>query len=122
MLKLEIIGNLGADAEKKIVNGFSFVAMNIAHSERVTDKASGEITEATTWVSTTISWNCDAILPYLKKGTKVFVRGFARLKVYTGHDGQKHAGINLSALEVELCALKPSPDETKENQEDKPFE
>ena len=122
MLRLEIIGNLGADAEKKIVNGVSFVAMNIAHSERITDKTSGEITESTTWVSTTISWNCDAILPYLKKGTKVFVRGFARLKVYTGHDGQKHAGINLSALEVELCWFKPTTDETKENQEGKPFE
>ena len=122
MLRLEIIGNLGADAEKKIVNGTSFVAMNIAHTERVTDKTSGEITESTTWVSTTIGWNCDAILPYLKKGTKVFVRGFARLKVYTGHDGQKHAGINLSALEVELCGFKQTTDETKENQEDKPFE
>ena len=122
MLRLEIIGNLGADAEKKIVNGSSFVAMNIAHTERVTDKTSGEITETTTWVSTTIGWNCDAILPYLKKGAKVFVRGFCRLKTYTGHDGQKHAGINLSALEIELCGFKQTTDETKENQEDKPFE
>lgn len=121
MLRLEIIGNLGADAEKKIVNGTSFVAMNIAHTERVTDKTSGEITETTTWVSTTINWNCDAILPYLKKGTKVFVRGFARQKIYTGHDGQKHAGINLSALEIELCGYKPVADEKKENQKDNPF-
>ena len=122
MLRLEIIGNLGADAEKKIVNGSTFVAMNVAHTEKFTDRQTGEVTETTTWVSTTIKWNCDAILPYLKKGTKVFVRGFARLKVYTGHDGQKHAGINLSALEIELCGFKQVADETNENQEDKPFE
>lgn len=122
MLRLEIIGNLGADAEKKVVNGSTFVAMNVAHTEKFTDRQTGEVTENTTWVSTTINWNCDAILPYLRKGAKVFVRGFARLKVYTGHDGQKHAGINLSALEIELCGYKPVADETKENQEDKPFE
>lgn len=122
MLRLEIIGNLGADAEKKVVNGSTFVAMNVAHTEKFTDRTTGEVTESTTWVSTTINWNCDVLLPYLKKGTKVFVRGFARLKVYTGHDGQKHAGINLSALEVELCGFKQTTDETKENQEDKPFE
>lgn len=122
MLRLEIIGNLGADAEKKVVNGSTFVAMNVAHTEKFTDRTTGEVTESTTWVSTTINWNCDAIFPYLRKGAKVFIRGFCRLKVYTGHDGQKHAGINLSALEVELCGFKPVADETKENQEDKPFE
>ena len=120
MLRLEIIGNLGANAEKKVVNGSTFVAMNIAHTEKFTDRQTGEVTETTTWVSTTINWNCDAILPYLKKGAKVFVRGFCRLKTYTGHDGQKHAGINLSALEIELCGIKQAPAE--QNVDDKPFE
>ena len=34
MLKCEIIGNLGADAEVKEANGSKFVAMRVAHSSK----------------------------------------------------------------------------------------
>ena len=111
MLRLEIIGNLGADAEKKVVNGVTFVAMNIAHSERIADKTSGEVTTLTTWVSATMAHNYENILPYLTAGSKVFARGYVRLKIYTGHDGQKHAGVNLSITEVELCGSKQDKDD-----------
>lgn len=106
MLRLEILGNLGADAEKKVVNGVTFLVMNIAHSEKIPDKKTGEMATSTTWVSATMAHNFDNILPYLKAGTKVFARGYVRLKVYTGNDGQKHAGVNLSITEVELCGSK----------------
>ena len=106
MLKLEIIGNLGAAAEKKTVNGNTFVSMNVAHSEKFVDKTTGELASSTTWISVTVSHNIDNILQYLVSGTKVFVRGFMRLKVYTGHDGLKHAGVNVSATEIELCGIK----------------
>lgn len=128
MLKLEIIGNLGAAAEKKTVNGSTFVSMNVAHSEKFVDKTTGEIASSTTWISVTVSHNIDNILPYLVSGTKVFVRGFMRLKVYTGHDGQKHAGVNVSATELELCggiqqvqAQKAQSENENNNDNNKPF-
>lgn len=120
MLKLEIIGNLGADAEKKTVNGSTFVSMNVAHSEKFIDKTTGELASSTTWISVTVSHNIDSLLPYLVSGTKVFVRGFMRLKVYTGHDGLKHAGVNVSATELELCGSLKA-EKTKDNNENEPF-
>lgn len=120
MFKVEIIGNLGADAEKKTVNGSTFVGMNVAHTEKVVDKKTGELAPSTTWVSVTVNHNIDKILPYLVTGTKVYVRGFMRLKVYTGNDGQKHAGINVSATELELCGGIKA-EHPKDSNENAPF-
>jgi hypothetical protein len=43
------------------------------------------------------------------------VRGDAALKIFVGHDGNKHAGLNLRVQELELCGSKPQADT------DKPF-
>ena len=34
MIKLEIIGNLGADAEVKVYNGNKFVTFRVAHTDK----------------------------------------------------------------------------------------
>ena len=34
---------------------------------------------------------------------KVFIRGYITMKIYTGHDGKSHAGINCYVSEIELC-------------------
>lgn len=110
MLKLEIIGNLGADAEIKDYNGERFCSFRVAHTTKYTDRNSGEVTEQTQWVSVTISRDCSTLIPYLKKGTKVWVYGDASTRMYVGHDGQKHAGLNLRANSLELCGSRePSP-------------
>lgn len=102
MLKCEIIGNLGADAEARTVNGQSFVSFRVAHSVTSTDTQTGAVTEATTWVSCTMNGDGGRVLPYLRKGTKVFLRGSVVLRLYVGNDGQKHAGLNLYVAELEL--------------------
>lgn len=51
MIKLEIVGNLGADAEIKDYNGNKFVSFRVAHSEKWVDRQTGTITTQTTWVS-----------------------------------------------------------------------
>ena len=63
----------------------------------------GEVVRDTVWVSCSKAGECANLMPYLHKGTKVYVRGNAQLKVYTGHDGKPHAGINLFVHELELC-------------------
>ena len=105
MLKCEVIGNIGADAEIKEFDGKKYVSFNVAHSEYRKDQ-SGNRVESTTWVS--VLWYGDGgrLLLYLKKGVKVFVRGNEYVKTYNGRNGDVHAAINVSATEVQLCGVK----------------
>lgn len=100
MLKIEVIGNIGNDAEVKKINGNECVAFNIAHSE----KRNG--VENTTWVSVLMNGNGGNLTPYLKKGAKVFVRGNLSVNQYQDKNGQWRVGINVSASEIQLCGLK----------------
>lgn len=100
MLKIEVIGNIGNDAEIKNINGNECVSFNVASSE----KRNG--TEYTTWVSVLMNGNGGNLTQYLKKGAKVFVRGNLSVKPYQGNNGQWNVGINVSASEVQLCGLK----------------
>lgn len=126
MLKVDVIGNLGADAETKTQNGESFVTMRVAATSKYTNKETGEIIENTTWISCIWRGDHSRVTPFLKVGTKVFVRGDAALKIYVGHDGQKHAGINVRIQELELCGSKTDSHQgaaqtDNKNKEDMPF-
>lgn len=103
MLKVELIGNLGADVEIKESNGSKFATMRIAHSDRWTDEQ-GNVKESTTWVDVTMNNTESKVLQYLKAGVKVFVRGTARLRVYSSQkDRCMKAGLTIVASEIELC-------------------
>lgn len=103
MFKIDVIGNLGADAETRVSNGATYVAFRVAHTVKSVDMQTGEVVRVAVWVSCSKAGECANLMPYLRKGTKVYVRGNAQLKVYTGHDGKQHAGINLFVHELELC-------------------
>lgn len=103
MLKVEVIGNLGADCEVKDVNGNKFGACRVANSQRYTD-AQGKEHDDTTWVDVIIPDADNKVIPFLKSGTKVFVRGNARLRVYSSpKDKMMKAGLTIQAWEIELC-------------------
>lgn len=103
MLKVEIIGNLGADAEVKTGNGSQFVSFRVAHTDKWTTQG-GETKEATTWVDCTMSNVESKVIPYLKAGVKVFVRGAGSLRVYSSpKERQMKAGLRVAVNEVELC-------------------
>ena len=115
MLKIEVIGNLGAAAEGKSTNGEKYVTFRVASTNKYVNKQTGEITEDTTWISCIWRGEHTRVTPFLTQGAKVFVRGDAALKIFIGHDGNKHAGLNLRVQELELCGSKPQTDP------DKPF-
>lgn len=103
MLKAEIIGNLGADAEIKSGDGYSFVSMRIANTEKWKDENGEEHTE-TQWVDVNWSKTDSSLIPFLKSGVKVYVRGFVRTRVYSSKQDRKmKAGLTINALEIELC-------------------
>ena len=126
MIRLEIIGNLGANVEKRVQNGNTFYTFRVANSEKKVSQNTGEVTTETTWISCPCNYISDKLLEYLKKGTKVFVRGYVSLKLFK-YDHEQRIGINLFATEIELCGGKQNESEPKtkeneqENNEDVPF-
>ena len=81
MLQIEVIGNIGNDAN-------------------------GTTVESTTWVS--VLWYGDGggLTAYLKKGCKVFVRGRMSLKQYQDKNNHWQVAVNCNASEVQLCGIK----------------
>lgn len=106
MLKAEIIGNLGADAVRNQGNDGTYISFRVAHSTTYTNRNSGEVTKNTAWVSCTMNGDGGNLLQYLKSGEKVYVRGNLSSRIFVGHDGQKHAGLNISVSEIELVGSK----------------
>lgn len=118
MLKMEVIGNLGADAEIRSYNGRNFLSFRIAHSEKYTNQQTGEIVNSSTWVSCTMNAGFERLMPYLKKGVKVYVRGNINLKIFdSALTHQKEVGINLSVWELELCGNKTDVDNERNRQQ-----
>lgn len=102
MFKVEVIGNIGADAMIKGEAGKQFISFNVAHTDRWTD--GGNVThEQTQWVQCIINDTASKVLPYLVKGKSVFVRGDARLRVFSSEKERRMvAGITVNVREIEL--------------------
>lgn len=105
MLTIEVIGNLGSDAEIKEFSGKKYVSFNVAHSERKRD-TNGVVNETTTWVSVLWYGEGGSLTPYLKKGCKIFVRGRLVPKAYLDRNNNPQVGLNMYANEVTLCGSK----------------
>lgn len=104
MLNLQVIGNLGADAERRERNGRSFITFRVAHSER-----RGEV-ETTQWVSCILNGDGGQLAQFLVRGQKVFVSGRASLKVYSSpKTHQLEAGLDMNVDRIELCGSKQEP-------------
>ena len=103
MLKVELIGNLGADVDLKESNGSKFATFRVADTTKYTTQQ-GETKEVTNWIDCSMNNIESKVLPYLKAGVKVFVRGNASLRVYSSKkDRCMKAGLQVSVLEIELC-------------------
>lgn len=102
MLKVEMIGNIGADAEVKDSNGSRFVAFRMANTQKYKQQ-DGTEKEVTDWIDVTFNNPDSAVVPYLKRGEKIFVRGNGKLRVYSSpKDRCMKAGLTIMAQEIEL--------------------
>ena len=102
MFKSILIGNLGADAQVKESNGSKFVTFRVAHTESYNDQA-GQKHESTTWIDCIMSNAESKVVPYLKKGTKVYVSGNCSLRVFSSAKyRQMMAGAQINVQNVEL--------------------
>lgn len=102
MQLLSLIGNLGADAKVVENGGKPFVSFNVANTEKWRSE-DGTEHERTDWVSCAYNGEATNLLPYLKAGTKVFVQGRVRTRVYSSEKERRMvAGLNLSVTQIEL--------------------
>lgn len=102
-MQLQIIGNLGADAVEKEINGKKYISMRVASTTKKGQQ------ERTTWVSIMYYFN-ERLLPYLKKGTQVFASGEMNVGTYTNRDGVTQVDVSLWANVLQLVGGKAGTD------------
>jgi single-strand DNA-binding protein len=99
--KVILIGRLGKDAESKFTpNGTSVATFSIATSWRQKDQATGEWKDQTDWHNITL-WRSENVVPYLVKGTQVYVEGRLHTRSYE-KDGKKQYFTEVIAEELIL--------------------
>jgi single-strand DNA-binding protein len=112
MIKLQVIGNLGADCIQKEINGKTVINFNVAHSEKYKD-AQGNLKERTTWVNCAYWTDKTAVAQYLTKGKTVYAEGSPEADPYTNKEGQAAATLRMRVQTVQLLggnATTPSAD------------
>jgi single-strand DNA-binding protein len=106
MKKTIVIGNLGNLADVKYTgDGKPYITFSVAVSEKVKDG------EKTTWFNC-VGWGerySGGILPYLKKGTKVYLEGNYTPRLYTTNAGSQAISHDITVSHIELL-LVPKDD------------
>lgn len=121
MLKGIIIGWLGADASIIETDGSKFVSARVAHTDMWKD-SQGVAHSNTIWVDIIIKHD-SPVVPYLRKGTQVYVEGSISLRVYSSEkDRCQKAGMTIHARSILLLSSKPNDSETSQKQEEKPYD
>ena len=105
MIKLQIIGRIGKDATLNQVNGKNVINFSVARSERYKD-GMGNDQERTVWAECAYWTERTAVLPYLTKGTQVFVEGNPDVRTYPKGDGSTGASLTVRVREVQLLGSK----------------
>lgn len=93
--------------------GQNYIAFSVAHTESFTN-GQGQKQERTTWISC-LKYGESAVINYLKKGTRVFVRGDLSAKIYDAN-GTPQVGINCRVKELQLLGGSKQTEQT-ENRE-----
>jgi len=102
MFITQIIGNLGCNAEKKTINGREYVALRVSLTIR--EKGDdGKYVDKTYWVDVLYRFN-EKLLPYLTKGSVVYVQGALSFRAGTG----KHEGCVFLSMIAEDLVLAHS--------------
>jgi len=124
MFDFQLIGHIGQDATTRLTAGTNQVAINfsVAYSEKWKD-AAGMAHERTTWVNCTLWRDAakQAIVPYLKKGQLVYLKGKPEARGYTGRDGVVKGDLRMNVEQIELLgAAKPAHGTSPQGQAPQP--
>ncbi|NBV13918.1 MAG: single-stranded DNA-binding protein [Sphingobacteriia bacterium] len=116
MISLQVIGNLGADAETNTVGNNQVINFSVAHNERFKDR-NGQMVDRTVWIRCAYWRDQTTLAQYLRKGTQVFVEGIPSAEAYTDKSGQPAAALRLRVNRVELLGSASGGSNDAQNQE-----
>jgi len=105
MIKLQIIGHLGADCTTNEVSGKNVINFPVAHSEKYKDNQ-GNLVEKTIWVKCAYWTDSTAIAQYLKKGQLVYAEGNPEAEGYLNKDNQNAASLKMTVFRIQLLGSK----------------
>lgn len=105
MIKIFIIGRIGKDATMNQVNGRSVINFSVAHSERYKDNM-GNDQERTIWAECAYWTDRTAVLPYLLKGTQVYVEGTPDVRTYQKNDGTWGSSLTVRVRDIQLLGSR----------------
>lgn len=112
MIKMTVIGNIGADAVQRETNGRKYTTFNVAVSSKFRNQDGSE-TERTTWISCARDGQ-SPIDQWLKRGRQVYVEGTPSVSLYTDNQGHPNCNLKLAVHRIELLGGKD------ENQQQQP--
>lgn len=104
MNRVILLGNLGADAELRVLNnGDSVLNFRLATSESWKDKETGEKKEKVEWHSCALfGKRAEGLAAHLLKGTKLLVEGSIETRSYE-KDGEKRYATSIKVRDVEFA-------------------
>jgi single-strand DNA-binding protein len=111
MLRISLIGHLGADATvRQSQKGASITSFRIAVNQ-VRTGPDGDRQESTEWFSVQAVGRQAEFAGRLGKGTRVFVAGRLTISHYTSRDGESRAGFDVWADEIQNLSPRPAAGE-----------
>jgi single-strand DNA-binding protein len=123
MNRVQLIGNLGKDAEVKAMpSGSTLTSFSVATEERYKDKQD-QWQGKTTWHRVAI-WDAKPHVQALHKGQRVYIEGSIDVREYTGSDGVKKTTTEVKAFSVEILFVPERQDarqDTRPPQGNQPY-
>lgn len=102
MVRIEVIGALGADIETITNNGVTFFSFNVCDNRKVGER------EESQWYRCNLNRVSDRFLPYLKRGQQVYVAGIPRYRIYdSAKFHTKLVGVDILVNEIHLVGGAP---------------
>jgi len=112
--KVELIGNLGADPEVKVMpSGGNVVNLRLATTRRWKDRNTGERKDATEW-HRVVCFNrtADIAAQYLKKGSQVYIEGRLQTRKWQAQDGTDRYSTEIVANSLTMLGKKSTETDT----------
>lgn len=104
--KVIIVGRLGQDPEvRQFQNGGGVTNINVATSEKWTDRNTGEPRESTEWHRISLFNRLGEIAAqYLRKGSLVYIEGSLNTRKYTDQQGIERHATEIRASEMRMLS------------------
>jgi single stranded DNA-binding protein len=112
MIELQAIGNIGKDAEQKIIGGKAYASFSICVTEKTSDGK-----DRTTWLRVMKYDSEGKLTAYLTKGKKVWVRGNPYFSAYVSKNtGEAIPDTTIWADKLVFCSSGEKQNQQTERQ------